>query len=314
MTSTESAYSVVVLQVCKRAVAVLCTVFALALAPSNDVLAQSNGKNQAAARAAYDKAFNEGNALFDKKRWAKARAKYQKAWKIRQDPLLLFNIGATYRREGNYVEALLYFRRCVAAAPPNEGYVQMAKDVIVELQSKLQAQQEAAESSTDKPARKSGPDSASKDTATNDQSYSSEVEMKPDPVDGDMDPGQTSRRVGATLLAVGGAAMGWALYEAYRSRQLSSDLSDVPDGAVWTEEAQEQHDRGQTAQTRARVLPFIGGALIAAGTLYYLRGRKQSSSGSSTDRASGDKRAKRSLTILPMATEESWGIVFHSLF
>src|SRR5438067_1614736 len=61
--------------------------------------------------ADYERAFRHGTELFERGDWRAARAEYESAYAIEPRPILLFNIASTYRRDGDRVNARLYYQR-----------------------------------------------------------------------------------------------------------------------------------------------------------------------------------------------------------
>ena len=92
--------------------------------------------------ATYQAAVTRGQAAFDEQRYAIARAEFRAAYEIHPEPVLLFNIASTYRREGELERALELYREFVAKAP-KDPRAELAGQTIRELEDEL-AMREAA--------------------------------------------------------------------------------------------------------------------------------------------------------------------------
>jgi tetratricopeptide (TPR) repeat protein len=209
--------------------------------------------------AAYEVAFERGTELFDKGEWAAAREEFQRAYRLDPKPLLLFNIGSTYRKEGNYIEALFYYHRYLEEAPPDASLRAFAEKVVSDLTAKIEAQ-EAAEGKSDR------------------ADASSPRRRDPGPSRG----GSGAMRVaGLVFVVLGGASVGYGVFEGRRASQLAAEIDDAPDGTPWSDELQDTFDRGQAAETRSQIFTVAGGVAVLAGVTMYLLGRGGSSRGAS---------------------------------
>jgi tetratricopeptide (TPR) repeat protein len=62
----------------------------------------------------FEDTFNRGTALFKNKEYAKARGEYLRAYELRKDPSALFAVAQTYRYEGNFKEAIEWYKKFLA--------------------------------------------------------------------------------------------------------------------------------------------------------------------------------------------------------
>jgi tetratricopeptide (TPR) repeat protein len=65
------------------------------------------------------KAFGEGKALYDEKKFPEAVEKFKESYRLSRNPLLLYNIGHTLDQAGQKDKALFYYRKFLADAPAN---------------------------------------------------------------------------------------------------------------------------------------------------------------------------------------------------
>jgi tetratricopeptide (TPR) repeat protein len=85
----------------------------------------------AAARAHYDR----GRALFEVDEYRKAIAEFKAAHIEKPDPAYLYNIAECYRRLGEVPEALQFYRRFLATAPPDDKARPVVEQRIAELKT-----------------------------------------------------------------------------------------------------------------------------------------------------------------------------------
>jgi hypothetical protein len=82
----------------------------------------------------YERAFKRGNELFDQGKWAASRAEYEAAFAIEPRTLAMFNIASTYYREGDLVNARLFYVKYLKLdGEKDAGPVQIARDRIAEI-------------------------------------------------------------------------------------------------------------------------------------------------------------------------------------
>lgn len=250
--------------------------------------------------AAYQAAFVRGNELFDAGDWSGARQHYKRAYAQRRNPLLLFNIGSTYRRDGKLDEAMVYYRRCLAEAPGDAAYRPQVEDAIARLEQEIAAararEQPAPESaspvqSTPRPAppEKSEPSGGSGATR---------LEISGESADGASDTGSPAlRRTGLALVVAGAVGLAWGGYEGWLSRSTSDELSGLMDGSDWTPERQADFERGETAERRAPILLAAGAVGVAGGVAMYLLGR-----------GAGSRQDERAVTVIPHLSGQRVGV------
>ncbi|MCG8421299.1 MAG: hypothetical protein MJE77_25555 [Proteobacteria bacterium] len=313
---TESrCYSYVALQP-GRVLYVGLVTLVLALYGGGDASASPDGQGarkpgQKSAQTTHVEAFALGNKLFEERKWAEARAEYLKALKLQFDPLLLFNIGSTYRREGNYIEALFYYHRYLDEAPRNAPYRTVAQRVVMELNVKLEAQKKATERERKKKKKKK---KKKRQRPKKDNDNETDFGRRGDvgATTGPDQPNRAMRITGVTLMVLGVVGLGWGGYEGHRSLQITSELNDLDPGAEWTAELQAKHDRGKTAQTRSQVLLTAGSLAAVAGAAMFLLSKRNSVTDSSTGAANSS--TKSSFAISPVAAGGELGLTLHLEF
>jgi tetratricopeptide (TPR) repeat protein len=83
----------------------------------------------------FDTAYAAGEKLFGEKKYAEARAEFQKAFDIRQEPILLYNIAQTYRFQSDAKQAIEWFRRYLAASNTAIELREKSEKFIAELEA-----------------------------------------------------------------------------------------------------------------------------------------------------------------------------------
>jgi tetratricopeptide (TPR) repeat protein len=82
--------------------------------------------------------YQAGLAAFKAKDYSNARAVFLKAYDIRPEPILLYNIAQTYRLESNATEALVYYKRFLAESKIAEDLRNEAQKYVTELEAQAQ--------------------------------------------------------------------------------------------------------------------------------------------------------------------------------
>ena len=88
--------------------------------------------------------FNRGRKLYDLQRFSEAATEYEKAYELRDDPSLLFNIGQAYRGAGEAQKALGFDRAFLRRVPdaPNAA---ITRTLIDDLRRTIDEQKKAQE-------------------------------------------------------------------------------------------------------------------------------------------------------------------------
>lgn len=279
--------------------AVALTFAAAAVAPSA-LWADDGGSDGADADGSqYSKAHRRGKALYERKRWKAARKQFQRAYDIIPKPIQLFNIGSTYRSEGNYIKALFFYHRYLAEAPSDAPYRAFANTAITELDAKIAAQKAEA-----KRQEKVEQDREREERAL-EARRARELTARPSSPVADDPPNRALQVVGAMMVVVGVGGVGFGGYEAYNAQKIAAELDDKEDGTVWSPELQARFDSGESASTRALVFSASGGAAVVLGTILYVIGQGDSSSSAAKS---------ESLSISPYSGNGSAGVIVRAAF
>ena len=88
----------------------------------------------ATADVFYD-TYQRGLAAFKTKEYANARADFLRAYELRPEPIILFNVAQTYRLELNSEQALVYYKRFLAESKVAEDLRNQAQAYVTELEA-----------------------------------------------------------------------------------------------------------------------------------------------------------------------------------
>lgn len=91
-------------------------------------------------RATYERGMDQ----FKKKEFAKARTDFLAAYALQSEPTVLFAIAQTYRFEGNYKEAIDWYKKFLADSQAAQDLRNEAQTYLTESQSRQQEIEEAA--------------------------------------------------------------------------------------------------------------------------------------------------------------------------
>jgi len=188
-----------------------------------------------------------------------AIARWSEAYKLKSDPVFLYNIAQAYREKKEFEKAISFYRNYLKEAPNAANRTTVEKR-IEEMKEALEKQQQAS----DKPP--SGPDVPGERPPT-------------------AAPKQEERRGGGLKTAgmvTGGAGVALIVTGIVFGIMSRSDKSDIEDaimmGQPWSQELADKQSSGESKTRIANITLGAGiAAVVAGGVLYYL-GIKQESS------------------------------------
>ncbi len=231
-----------------RAILVLVGLFAAPAAPAS---AERGIQTYQAAVARGARAFQDGD-------YPAARRYFQMGYQIHQEPVLLFNIASTYRREAKRELALRYYRRFLAEADEEDSLRALALKTVAELEEELAP-----------PPREETP----VEPAAAPAERRLVVERRP-PAD-EAHPGRAFKwaAAGAGVASVACFAVAWQAGSQARAAQ--NYLESLPSDQAWDLAQDEAYQDGQAADRRALVFAIAGGALAASGAVLFTIGHVQ---------------------------------------
>jgi tetratricopeptide (TPR) repeat protein len=245
----------------RRSRRLLCTsLAAFALAASSPRVARADDADPVSA---YRDAVARASDAFDAGEYEAAREGFQEAYEIHAEPVLLFNIASTYRREGDLDHALDAYRAFLAAAGRDDQNRALAEETVADLEDQLEARSVKAPISVPPPVV-----------------HPDEPEL----------PGPSSEHPrGAGLpradelmrwggIACGAASLvtlGAAIVAARESSQTARELEALPNGHRWDQEEQDLYAHGNAARTQAIVWSIATAALAGTGVALYIYGDRR---------------------------------------
>ncbi len=288
----------------------ICLVAALAVGPRVASAQRAHGDIEAyrelVARAAEQ--FRDGE-------FGAARESFLAAYEIHPEPVLLYNVAGTYRREGKPAEAIEYYQRFLDRAPRDHDHRVKARAYIEELQAEL-ADTAAGESGGSEAAEyepahgRSGLD--------RDREALRETPRRPDLTSSPRRAGRRERLAGIALGVASGVLLAAALQQHLSSRSTIDDIADLPAGTPWDEGLDNRYADSRDAERRAKVLALVGSATAIAGAVTYILGeRKRRAAEEHRDRRAGWARAgagARGLSLLPSVSSGGAGVIVRGEF
>jgi len=205
-------------------------------------------QDDAARRALAKHHVAEGLRAQDAGRYDQAIAHYQEAYRLVPHPEILFNLGQAYRLGGDDDNALVYYRRYLAADPDGR-VVDDARRWVAELEAAIAVRDQAAAAAEARAAA-----------------------ARPPP-----DRGRPLRIAGLASGAAGVISIGVAVKFGFDARGISDDLSQQ-DGA-WTDAILARQDEGRRAERTMFVCAGIGAVAVIAGGVLYAIGHRSAPEG-----------------------------------
>jgi tetratricopeptide (TPR) repeat protein len=256
----------------------LCTSVAAALALAAP-RARAGGADERVDT--YRAAVARGQAAFDDGRYAIARAEFRAAFDIHAEPVLLFNIASTYRREGELERAIEHYREFLDLAPSHPR-AHLAAQTIRELEEEIAAREAA-------PAPELVPDAEAPEPPG----------LAPALVDDDGDdgpgrPGNRYRWISLTAGAGAAVTAGLAVYAARDAARAERALEALGDGDEWGLEQQALYDEGVASRRKVLLFSAASAALVTTGVVLYVV---------------GERRRAREATTLTVAPTQGGGVV-----
>jgi hypothetical protein len=294
-----------------RVVAVVATMAVLAL----DAAPASAQKKKAATpeeqeRAQKDKDarehYEKGITHYNLGEFDQAIAEFKQAYAISGAPGLLFNIAQAYRLQGDYKQALYFYKTYLRLLPDAVNRADVEQR-IAEMEKLMADQAKIDEAKpkgtippdggqpTDSGKPKEGDekplDEKPKQVVTNGDTKvtvdekpaadGAKIEKQKDT--GGSRPGRGKKMIGLSTMGVGVVLLGTGVYFGLQASSASDEISGVSsNGGTWTPELEQKYADGQSAQTTSFVLYGLGGAALIGGAAVYYMGMK-----ADTDAAEG---------------------------
>lgn len=212
--------------------------------------------------------FERAEAHFKLEQYREAIREYEEAYRLSNEPTLLFNIAQAYRLAGHFHSALEHYRRLLEEIAPDHVLVPEAKERIVELE-------ELTRTFPNQPPAEPPPlgDAKPQAPAAPAPMPSPRVSAAP-PIDKPDETGLTRRQIaGIATAGAGAVSLAAAGVFGVQARRHDSALSGHTEGA-WTDELLARHARGEAAERNMFVFAGLGAAAIIVGGVLYVTGRR----------------------------------------
>jgi tetratricopeptide (TPR) repeat protein len=255
----------------------------------------------------------KGTRAYELGLYEEAIAEYTAAYKLKDDPALLFNIGQAHRLAGHPAEALRLYKTYLAKVPdaPNRADVE-AK--MTDLARQLEQQKQAA--ATPAPVPAPAPATSAPETGAGTGAPSAEASPPVAPANAApaLTPttttvaeatsaetgGQGMRLAGIATAAAGLALVGTGIVFGVLARQAADDLSELDRNRGVFDPAKEE--AGERNQLLAGILIGTGAAAVATGVVLYVLGARDG------------RPASQAFVISPSVTPRAAGAAFRLVY
>ncbi len=212
--------------------------------------------------------FLQGTRAYDLGRYDEAVREYEAAYKLKDDPALLYNIGQAYRLAGKPADAARSYKSFLRRMPTAKNRV--AVEQLAEQQQKLadeQAAREAADQQRRDEERRA--QEAREQQLRDEQRARLAEQAQPQRTAGDPRRARSMKIAGLTLIGVGGA--GLILGATFVGLAAKANGEINPAGGTFSARAEDARNRDQVL---GAVLLAIGGVAAASGIPLYVLGRR----------------------------------------
>jgi hypothetical protein len=214
--------------------------------------------------AAYRAAVTAGNQRFHDADYAGARAAFEQAYALHPQPLLLFDIASSFRREGEDALALQHYQRFLEEAVPDDPRRELARRTIDQLEDRIAARDAAARRAdrAGRAARRARQHRAAPPAAV------AKLPSAPPP----SSSGAALRWSGAAAGAASLGAFTMAVLAARAARAAEHDLENLAPTQAWDQAQVDLYARGEASTRRAWLWGAAGAALATTGIVLFAVG------------------------------------------
>lgn len=232
--------------------------------------------------------FMAGKQAYRLGEYDEAIALWKEAYRLKDNPAFLFNIGQAYREKGDLPRAVQFFENYLKEAPATASNRKDVEQRVAELKQLIADQKASASRPPNEPVELNP-------TTTPPPVLESDPTTTPDPVTppvGSETPeeprdgsggGGSLRIAGLGTAGVGLVLVGTGVFFGLAASSAQSDVeAAVANGEVWTEELDKKDADGRSAATISTVTLGLGAAaVVTGGVLFYLGMRKGKTESSS---------------------------------
>jgi tetratricopeptide (TPR) repeat protein len=251
----------------------------------------------------------KGTRAYELGLYDEAIAEYMAAYKAKDDPALLFNLGQAHRLAGHAAEALRFYKTYLSKVPEAvnradvESRIRELKE-LVEKQKQAQAELPAVSGASNGPAV-SGPTtpgplppatSVPTDVGTGGQAAVAVTEAPPDRAQ----PGQGRKLAGIVVGASGLALVGAGIAFGVLAKQAGDQLTQLDQSGGVFDPSKES--AGRRDQVLEGVFLGVGAAAVATGAILYILG------------ARAGRDAPQAITVAPAVAAHCTGATLRMVF
>ena len=202
--------------------------------------------------------FESGLARYNLKEYKAAIEEFEAAYRLKPDPVFLYNLGQAYRLDDQPDQAIHFYRAYLRDRPGASNRSEV-EERVTQLEAVIAAKKTAA-TPPDRPLPPDGGGTVTPKTPS----------IVPTPVESaasvDWSAGRTKRLAGIGVAAGGVAAIGVAAAFSVLAKQASDKLTNGTPGAPYDKNLDRQ---GRTDQNAAIAMYAVGGAAVAAGAVLF---------------------------------------------
>lgn len=258
--------------------------------------------SQAAEEEAKAK-FQAGKQAFRLGEYDEAIALWKEAYRLKDNPAFLFNIGLAYREKGDLPRAVQFLENYLKDAPANASNRADVEARVKELKKLIEDQKAASRRPPNEPVEltgdgeggtgstsggttgqtgggatttgAAGTQGAASGAASGGLGETDGIEGPRDGGDGG-DGGATLRLAGIGVAVVGVGLLGTGLAYGLKASSSQDEVQTAIDmGAEWTQELEDKDAEGRSAAKLSTITLGLGAAtVVGAGVLFYLGARK----------------------------------------
>lgn len=223
----------------------------------------------------------KGTKAFDLGAYDEAVSEYSQAYRLHDDPALLYNIAQAHRLAGHTGEAVRFYRMFLVRNPnaPNRDEVEQKISELQKLINQQKRTQNLPPDQTRPPGSTTPPPQTTTPPSTETTPQAPSVTTTPAPLASTMTaetsarPGRTKKIAGIVIAGVGVAALVVGATFGGLAAQAGDDLTKL-DQNMQTFDPSKQ-STGKTDQLLEGVLLGIGGAAIVTGVVVYVLGHRE---------------------------------------